>query len=371
MPRFVASTGLRLIAVVAISASVAPMPPVPLLPVQSPEAFRRLPDGPRITVPATVDATGAIDASGRLRDFLAGVPDGSTISFEAGGIYRLDHAIRVDGRSRLVFDGNGATLRIDGCEIDDSGFVIDHRATSITVREFTIVGDNAAAGTSGAFHPGCESQSGVAVYSGRDVEVADMTISDTHGDCLYIDAGGPEYIWADNVWFHDSSCARIGRMGVAISAANRVMVERVRFDRIGMFVLDIEPYTSLGGGTNVTFQDNVVSTYGLTPLYTNWFVAAQGEPGSNVSDLTVTRNKVLSGAPRGPNTITLAGLATTIRTERRQRIVFTDNSTTVAGKGPALYFSHIDGLTVTGNVQPLTGGSVARFSDCTGVRYGD
>jgi len=32
-----------------------------------------------------------------------------------------------------------------------------------------------------------------------------------------------------------------------------------------------------------------------------------------------------------------------------------------------LNFAHIDGLTVTGNVQPLTSGSLAAISDCTNV----
>jgi hypothetical protein len=34
-----------------------------------------------------------------------------------------------------------------------------------------------------------------------------------------------------------------------------------------------------------------------------------------------------------------------------------------------LMFAHIDGLTVTGNVQPLTSGSLASITDCTGVTY--
>jgi hypothetical protein len=34
-----------------------------------------------------------------------------------------------------------------------------------------------------------------------------------------------------------------------------------------------------------------------------------------------------------------------------------------------MYLSHIDGLTVTGNVQPLTSGVFAQISDCTGVTY--
>ena len=194
-----------------------------------------------------------------------------------------------------------------------------------------------------------------------------MTIEQVRSECLYVDAGGPDYTWADGVWFHDSTCGRNGRMGVAIAAANDVMVERIRFSDIGMFVLDIEPYDVRGGATRVTFRANTVERYGLSPLQTQWFVAAEGVPGSLVEGLTVTGNRVLAGAPRSPNTATEAGLATTIRVARRRQIVFTDNTTTVEGRGPALFFAHIDGLTVSGNVQPLTHGSIASFVDCEAV----
>lgn len=363
------ASGLKVVALVAMAASVAPTATGPYVTVSELAAFRPLPDGPRVAVPASIDSSGTTDASASIRRFLARVPDRSTLVFKAGGTYRIDQAIRVDGRHRLVFDGDGAILRVAGCEIDDSAFVVDHVASDITIRDFVIVGDNAGGGTSDAYQPGCESAAGVAVYSGRDVEVADVTIARTRGECLYVDAGGPSHIWSDQVWFHDSTCKLNGRMGVAIAAASNVMIERVHFNKIGMSVLDIEPYSTEGGGTHVTFRDNTVAAYGLAPAYTSWFVAAHGEPGSRVSDLTVTGNRVLSGAPAGPNTITLAGLATTIRVERRERIVFSNNSTNVAGVGPVLYFSHIDGLTVSSNVQPVTRGAVARFVDCSAVDY--
>jgi hypothetical protein len=364
-----AATSLRLLAILAIVGSLGPAPAASVFPATDLAAFQRLPDGPRIAVPSSIDATGKTDASTRLRSFLARVPDRSTIVFKAGGTYRLDQSIRMENRHRLTFDGRGAILRVAGCEIDDSAFVVDRLSSYITVRNFIIVGDNANGGTTAAYTPNCESQAGVAVYSGRNVEIANVTITRTWGDCVYIDAGGPEYAWSSNVWFHDSVCKLNGRMGVAIAAATKIIVERVHFNKIAMFVLDIEPYTTQGGGTYVTFRNNTVATYGLTPLYTNWFVAAEGEAGSAVHDLTVTGNRVMAGAPLSPNTVTDAGLATTIRVPRRQRIIFSNNSTTVPGNGPALYFSHVDGLTVTDNIQPLTQESLARFVDISAVKY--
>jgi hypothetical protein len=356
-----------ILAVVAIS--VAPLGAAPPLDAAEPPPFEAWADGPTVSIPATIDATGGSDVSDALERFLGRIPDGAVIAFQPGGRYRLGRAIRLESRHRLTFDGQGARLDIAGCEIDDSGFVIDRGTSDVIIRDLTIVGDNAAGGTADAFTPDCESAAGVAIYAGRNVEIAGVTIQQVRSECLYVDAGGPEYTWADGVWFHDSTCTRNGRMGVAIAGANRVMVERIRFSAVGMFVFDIEPYDIRGGATRVTFRANTIEGYGLSPLQTQWFLAAEGVPGSRVEGLTVTGNRVLAGAPRSSNTATDAGLATTIRVARRRQIVFTDNVTTVAGNGPALFFAHIDGLTVSGNVQPLTRGSIASFVDCAPVNF--
>jgi hypothetical protein len=361
-------TGLRTVALLAIVGSLAPAPVPSRLAIAELAAFTRLADGPRIAVPSSIDSTGRTDASAKLRAFIARVPDRSTIVFEKGGTYRLDNAIRIENRRRLTFDGEGAILRIAGCSIDDSAFVIDRLASNITVREFIIVGDNANGGTTDAYVSNCEGQMGVAVYSGSSVEIANVNIQRTRGDCVYVSEGGPDRIWSRHVWFHDSVCKLNGRMGVAVVGGSHVMVERVHFYKIALIVLDIEPNRVTGGGTYVTFRNNTVAEYGVSPRYTSWFVAAHGEPGSTVHDLTVTGNRVMGGAPRNPNTtVTDAGLRTTIRVQRRQRVVFANNSTTVKGAGPALYFSHVDGLTVTDNVQPLTKGSLTRLVDVTAV----
>ncbi len=67
-----------------------------------------------IAVPATIDATGSSDASSALIAFVNTVPDGSTIVFKAGGVYRMDAALKFAHRHNLTFEGNGATLRANG-----------------------------------------------------------------------------------------------------------------------------------------------------------------------------------------------------------------------------------------------------------------
>ena len=321
----------------------------------------------KVSVPATIDATGVSDASPDLLAFIAGVPDGSTIVFAAGATYRLNHGLVLTNRHNLVLEGNGATLKAagSGSAVTDSPFALDDGDTGITIRDFTIVGDNPDSGSK-IYHSGSENQMGIAMYGAKNVEIANVTISHTWGDCLYVAATGAGNVWSDTVWFHDSSCSLAGRDGVAIVSGSHVTIENNHFDTLGMHVLDIEPDTSIGGGTFVTFRTNVVGIYGLGSVYTGYFFAADGAAGSTIHDVTVTGNTV-AGNPHDGYDGSIRGLSTTVEVARRANIIFTNNTSSQTIGGPVLLFAHVDGLTVSGNSEPLSRGSLTSISDSTSV----
>jgi hypothetical protein len=331
---------------------------VPVLP--SPIQIRTRPSAPvtsGIHVPGSIDATGESDVSDALSSFIANVPDGSTIVFKDGATYRLDHGLRLTDRHGLTFEGNGATLKATGCLSKASPFELADRNDAITIRDFILLGSNRGGGTSTAFQPGCEYQAGVAIYDSTNIDVGNVRIADVSGDCLYVDAGGSEYLWSEHVSFHDSACEANGRMGVAILGARHVMIERVAFDRVALGVLDIEPYLATGGATDIMFRDSTVGTYALSPQPTAYFFAADGEHGSIISDVTVTRNVLTGGA-----------LSTDVTVARRADIVVTDNISAVETGGPVMTFQYVDGLTVTGNIQPLRPGpDLVQIRDSTSV----
>ena len=152
-----AATRVFKVAILVIVAfSVAPLGVAPKLDAAEPTPFEAWAEGPEILLPASIDATGATDVSDALGAFVDAVPDGSTIVFRPGGRYRLTRAIRLEARHRLSFMGQGSRLDIAGCDIDDSGFVIDRGSSDVAIRDLTIVGDNVGGGTSDAFTPGCE-----------------------------------------------------------------------------------------------------------------------------------------------------------------------------------------------------------------------
>jgi hypothetical protein len=104
----------------------------------------------------------------------------------------------------------------------------------------------------------------------------------------------------------------------------------------------------------------------LSDKYTGYFFAADGAAGSTVHDVTVTGNTV-TGNPHAGYDGKPRGLNTTVEVARRQNIIFTTNTATLAVPGTVLVFAYVDGVTVTGNVQPLSSGTLTRFLNCTGV----
>jgi hypothetical protein len=334
------------------SASVpvpTPTPTPPLVPT---------PKAAGTAVPASIDATGSSDASAALNAFIATVRDGSTIVFEAGGIYLLDSSILLTGRKHLVFEGNGSTLKANGAgsATSSSPFRLNQNNDGIVIRDFVIVGNNTNATT--LYTAGQENQMGVLIYGNSNVEVAHNTISHTWGDGVYIGAKTTPQTLSDGISIHDNTFSYIGRMGIAVVAGSHVTVEHNSFDRVGIAVFDIEPDYTWEMNAFITFRDNTVGSYGLSTRYGGFFFTANGAAGSTVHDVTVAGNTVTGGS-----------LLTIVDLARRQNIVFTNNTSTVRATGPVLRFAHVDGLTVTGNVQPLASGVLARITDSTGITY--
>ena len=300
--------------------------------------------GPSVVVPESIDSSGVTDASVALTAFLSTVADGSTVVFKAGAIYRMDQGLKFSDRHDLTFEGNGATLRSNGDVHETSSlFALWGGNTGITIRDFDLVGNSP---TPGVYQPGSEGAHGVLIDGGSNVDVSGVTISSVWGDGFYIG------LWADNVSIHDSTVTSNGRNGVSVIAGRNVTVQRVTFTQSGYCTFDIESNKPTEGANNIKFIDNVAGHWG------NIFLAANGVDGSIVDGVTVRNNRVTGSSLQSD--VTLA---------RRQNIVFADNTSSVPADGPVLRFAHVDGLTVTGNVQPLKSGSLASITDSTTVTY--
>ncbi len=329
-------------------------------------------------VPSSIDATGGTDASGALNAFIKSVPNGSVVSFPATGIYRLNQGLLLAGRNNVVLDGNGAQLRIRGSGSDEglSAFLL-RGSRHIAIRDFRVVGadpnwpansgENAhVLGLSGWYG------GGPSAY----VEMANVRASHIFGDGVYLEGrNSSPYEPSHHVWVHHNTFDYMGRNAVSLINATTVLIEDNTFDHVSYHVLDIEPNFAAQVVKEVTFRQNDVGSYAHRRNLLGFFVsdvAIGSGVGSTVAGITIANNRVAGiasdgyeGRPRALNSkfITTGG-------NRHRDIVFRGNTTTRAVAGPAiLYFSGIDGVRVTDNVQPLSSSSFAAFSSCTSVSY--
>ena len=230
------------------------------------------------------------------------------------------------------------------------------------------MGQHAAAGTKDALGPG-ENHNAIAVYGSTNVLIERVDIRRVGGDCLYVSAH-ERRIWSDGVTFRDSTCRLTGRMGVTVIAGSRIRVVNNTFDEIGYAVVGIEPDAGNEGASDVVVRDNTVGSYSLTDKYEGFLFYACNAPwsdGAVVRDVTVSGNTVAGnlagmGGMRGIHTLICANTTPTNYT-------ITNNTAAKAVAGPVLRILGTKGVTVTGNKQPLSSGSLATFSGSTNVTY--
>ena len=299
-----------------------------------------------VPVPGSIDATGATDVSAALNGWIATVPDGSTILFKAGGTYRLSQGIQIANRHGLTFAGNGATLRSTGSGSDQlaSLFVMGHQYgsywrfgnTDITVRDFTLLGNDPTPGSYG----GGESQAGMEIEGVAGLDVSNVTVRAVYGDGFKV---GDQ---SSGVVIHDSHVVSAGRNGVSIISASQTTVRDSAFDTIGYVTFDVEPNTSSQPSDTLLFTNNTAGTWGA-----EFFALDGSHTGAAINNVTVTGN-VVSGK-------SLSTFVDNGGTTRNRNITFTGNSGATSG---VLTFRHVDGLTVGTN-------SLATYaiSDCTNV----
>jgi len=308
-----------------------------------------------VTVPSSIDATGATDASAALNAFVATVPDGSIIAFGAGTTYRLDQGIQFANRHNLVFVGNGATLKVgasaSGNDQLASSFVVGHQYggywaggnTDIAIRDFILVGNSP---TPGVFAGG-EHLASFEVEGAERVEITNCHSSAYYGD--FVKVGG-----STSVWVHDNTIPTVGRNGGTIISGRDITFERNAFGVVGYCVFDIEPNNTSEATHNAKFLSNTAASWGTA------FVSIEGShTGASIDGILVDSN-IVTGSFIG-TVIDNGGTA------RMKNISITNNKGEKAVAGPAFIFAHIDGLRVTGNIQPLSSGVLASVTDCTGV----
>ena len=330
----------------------------------------------RKVVPDSIDASGTQDVSGALNAFVSSAPNGSTIVFKAGGTYRLGGVLRVVGKRGITIEGNGATLKLTGPGgLDGAGIIIEGQSQDTTVRNLAIVGNHDAAGTSSAC---CsrEGQHAIAVYGSTNTLVEKVDIRRVGGDCFYVGLHDAR-VWSDGVTFRDSTCRLVGRHGLTIEGGRNVRLVNNVFDQLGFMFVDIEPGTSNEGAIDVVIRDNTDQELRghrqLRPLLLRGLRRPLGRRLDRARRDGHRQHR--RGQPLGLARREALGLQSMVCGDNATRADFTfaDNvakGTVDGARWGVMRFKTSSGVTVTGNSQPRSGGSVlATFPGSTDVTY--
>ncbi|MFA6003657.1 MAG: right-handed parallel beta-helix repeat-containing protein, partial [Elusimicrobiota bacterium] len=321
------------------------------------------------TVPGTIDGTGAADVTALLNNWIASVPNGtaanpSVLLFPAGKTYLLSQGLQFKDRSYLTFSGYGTKLKLDpaaGFTQLQSLFLLGRNYngyfsgvnTNIIIKGFELEASNP---TPGVWSSAREMAHAVEIDNSNGVEVYDIFAHGIGGDGFKTTAGS-------NLYIHNNHIQDAGRQGISIISGDHILVENNQFDDLGYFAIDVEPNLDTESVTDVTFRNNTVGSWGPDLGVGAGFAACGSGTAYNViSSITITGNTI-----NGSSNASLLSYFNQNQYKRLSNIVFTNNTAAQTVAGPVLSFKSIDGLTVTGNSEPLSSGVLASIVNCTGV----
>jgi hypothetical protein len=336
-PRSRRRTGLIAVATAAIAVLGAGCGQVAHVDVASP--------GRIVTVPASIDRTGARDVTNALQTFFSQTPDGTTIVFPPGAQYRVEGTLHLMRRNNLTFEGTNA--KVFATTRGDRGrsqFLV-RDGVNIKFHGIEVVGAHPNGGTDdSSYVSSLEAQHAFQLEGVRHFELDSVRAHDVYGDFVYITRDNITKKWSDGVWVHDSTFARNGRMGIAITAGRNIVIERNSLTDTRRSVIDLEPSASSGGAEYVRIDSNRVHRGRLN------FVSAGKSLSTrtnDIHDITVTNNVL-------QDHILNVFVATRENyNQRRSNFTVVGNTSDMPANGtPPLRFTNVDNVRVQNNRQP-------------------
>ena len=311
--------------------------------------------------PSTIKADCSVDVTSALLSWLATVPDYSTVSFSANGCYRIEGTLLLNYRHGLIFEGNGAMFR--SFNPMTSGVYADGQramwrvvaSTGIVFRNMTIKGAYTQRRRPRP-EPPIRTRHRPAWNERRDRERHNDGLA---GDCVLFGLNYFDLTGRSSGSVHDSTCLRIGRNAVSVTAANDVLVQRVTTDQVGLIAFDVEPDSVSDGAGNgtarITFDSNTIGSYDLYAY-------------AIVNSAQNNDQKFLSNQGTSAQGLRMGIVDPGSFGYRPQRVTISGNLATNNTVAPAMDVSDVDGLTVANNNLPTS--TLLKCSSVTGLTLG-
>jgi hypothetical protein len=295
-------------------------------------------------VPPAITDDCSADVTQPIRDWIASVPDYSTLVFGAGACYRVDGTLELTNRSGLYIRGNNSTFQ--AATTGDP-----HRAhwrfvggANNTLRHMTIVGANPSPGN---YTPSRQWQHGVDLRGVAGMTIEDVTIIQPYGDGVYVGKSITSHTWSSDVTIRNSIIRGTNRQGVAVVAGNGVWIQRNTIRSTTLNAVDIEPNGARYGAQTIAIVGNTI----IAPVAAGFGDAVFAVLGSGPVSAVWIANNTIQGQGGRMAIIAPKG-------ERRSNIAITGNTADTGYSAPgsaAIDFERIDNAIVTANTIPLSG----------------
>lgn len=270
-------------------------------PTASPTTSPTVSPTPAFSVPAGIPADCSRPVERELMNWIASVPDGSTLIFTANGCYGIDNSLWVQDRKNLTLNGNGSTFKALTTNNAHRAIWRIRGGSGITLTKMTARGVlNCADAISECAYPAkpinLEWQHGYTFEGTSDgtldaVQAYNMwgDFVDVHHDDERICACEPEFgTPSKNIRVLNSRFERAGRQGIAITNVDGFLLQNSYIGEVNMAAIDMELDWSGATGHNVRIIGNQFGRHRFA-MFSN------GGQGTSESDVLIDGNRQVVG----------------------------------------------------------------------------
>jgi Right handed beta helix region len=295
--------------------------------------------------PASIASDCSDDVSAALSDWIASLPDSSTVTFPAGACYLVPASIRLTERKGLTFNGNGATFKRTRLSPPKLRYPNPNPywwilgGSNLTFNSMSIVGTNTKSDLDyepavGAYKVEYEFEAAFRAEGTRDF-VADRIIVDAvWGDGFQLQGGSGATITNSNI-------SRNGRQGITGADISNIRLAHNTITLSRRAGIDLENNVESDVVTGVEIHHNTIGAIHLA--------LAAGGPGA------------VNGVYFHDNTITTSGVPFIYNQRKydgavRRRDWRIENNVVQQELGSplaAILMNNTDNVTITGNTVPI------------------
>ncbi len=250
-------------------------------------------------VPAGIPSDCSAAVEGALNDWLAGVPDGSTVVFPANRCYGIDNGLVLADRNNLTIDGNGSTFKALTLNAPRRVVWELSGGSNLTLQNMTVRGSSPGAGMHSSYYVGGVSYEWQHAYAFSGVQgglLQNVQAYGVYGDFVEaqaeIRAGFPAQS-SSSITVRGSRFAGAARQAFGLTSVDGMTIDGNSVSNVAQAGVDLEPHAPLPVARNVKVTGNTFAGIWLSIVSVNGIAATNS---TGVVNVTISGNTMVKPA---------------------------------------------------------------------------